>query len=70
MTKRLFANIDVKHVDISLLREQRDDLLDTIETMKILTKRYREHSQYQQQVESLGGVVNLLDAMLDIAEGY
>ena len=64
------TNINVENIDIPMLREQRDDLLDVIETMKILKKRYSDHLQYQQQVESLGGVVNLLDAMLDIAEGY
>ena len=60
MTKRLFANINVKNIDISLLREQRDDLLATIETMQLQEK----------QVESLDGIVNMLDVMLDIAEGY
>ena len=58
MTKRLFANINVKNIDVSLLREQRDDLLATIETMQLQEK----------QVENLDGIVNLLDAMLDIAE--
>ena len=59
MAKRLFANINVKNIDISLLREQRDDLLATIETMQLQEK----------QVESLDGIVNMLDVMLDIAEG-
>ena len=58
MTKRLFANINVKNIDVSLLREQRDDLLATIETMQLQEK----------QVESLDGIVNMLDVMLDIAE--
>ena len=58
MTKRVFANINVKNIDVSLLREQRDDLLATIETMQLQEK----------QVESLDGIVNLLDVMLDIAE--
>ena len=58
MTKRLFANINVKNIDVSLLREQRDDLLATIETMQLQEK----------QVENLDGIVNLLDVMLDIAE--
>ena len=59
MTKRLFANINVKNIDVSLLREQRDDLLATIETMQLQEK----------QVENLDGIVNMLDVMLDIAEG-
>ena len=59
MTKRLFANINVKNIDVSLLREQRDDLLATIETMQLQEK----------QVESLDGIVNMLDVMLDLAEG-
>ena len=58
MTKRLFANINVKNIDVSLLREQRDDLLATIETMQLQEK----------QVENLDGIVNMLDVMLDIAE--
>ena len=59
MTKRIFANINVKNIDVSLLREQRDDLLATIETMQLQEK----------QVESLDGIVNMLDVMLDLAEG-
>ena len=59
MTKRLFANINVKNIDVSLLREQRDDLLATIEAMQLQEK----------QVENLDGIVNMLDVMLDIAEG-
>ena len=59
MTKRLFANINVKNIDVSLLREQRDDLLATIETMQLQEK----------QVESLDGIVNMLDVMLDLADG-
>ena len=58
MTKRIFANINVKNIDVSLLREQRDDLLATIETMQLQEK----------QVENLDGIVNMLDVMLDIAE--
>ena len=58
MTKRLFANINVKNIDVSLLREQRDDLLATIETMQLQEK----------QVENLDGIVNMLDVMLYIAE--
>ena len=58
MTKRLFANINVKNIDVSLLREQRDDLLATIETMQLQEK----------QVDNLDGIVNMLDVMLYIAE--
>ena len=71
MTKRLFANINVKNIDVSLLREQRDDLIVAIEDVINLsqygdseTMKFRE-----KQIESLEGVVNMLDVMLDIAEG-
>ncbi len=66
------TDIIIKNVDVPMLREQRDALNDAIEdvlrasawddpeTMKLRSE----------QIESLGGIVNLLDAMLDNAEGF
>ena len=71
MTKRLFANINVKNIDVSLLREQRDAVIVAIEDVINLshygdseTMKFRE-----KQIENLDGIVNMLDVMLDIAEG-
>jgi len=66
------TDITVTKVDIGMLREQRDALLTTIEDVEDLstcgdseTMKLRE-----KQIQSLEGIVNLLDAMLDIAEGH
>lgn len=56
----MLANVTVK-VDVHMLREQRDTLINAIAALP-----YREGSEG----ESLEGIVNLLDAMLDDAEGF
>jgi len=53
------ATITVDRVDVELLREQRNELLE-------LMTPYREKSQ----LVTLEGIVNLLDAMLDAADGF
>ena len=53
------VDIVVKNVDVAMLREQRDDLIAAIKDVEGIST-----------VESLDGIVNLLDAMLDNAEGY
>jgi len=68
----MLADVTVK-VDVHMLREQRDALIAAIEDADYVrchsdsdeTMKFRE-----EQVESLNGIVNLLDAMLDNAEGY
>ena len=52
------ANIYVPNVGIALLRQQRNGLIKMSEKA---TKK---------DEDILNGVINLLDAMLDIAEGY
>ena len=67
------ADIVVKNVDVPMLREQRDALVAAIEDVEDIgspwgdaeTMKFRE-----KQVESLDGIVNLLDAMIDNAEGF
>ena len=49
--------IEVPRVDVNMLREQRDELLDLISIRSL------------QSGSTLEGLVNLLDTMLDIAEG-
>ena len=56
----MLADVTVK-VDVLMLREQRDTLVNAIAAIP-----YREGSE----AESLEGIVNLLDAMLDTAEGF
>ena len=56
----MLADVTVK-VDVHMLREQRDTLVDAIAAMP-----YREGSES----ENLEGIVCLLDAMLDDAEGF
>jgi hypothetical protein len=55
-----------------MLREQREALLATIEDVEDLstcgdseTMKFRK-----KQIENLDGIVSLLNAMLDIAEGH
>jgi hypothetical protein len=52
--------ITVPKVDIAALRVQRNFLLELREKMKYNSKKYL----------ILSGNIHLLDAMLDIAEGY
>ena len=68
------ADIVVKNVDVPMLREQRNALIAAIEYVEeergslwgdSETMKFR-----QKQVESLDGIVNLLDAMIDNAEGF
>ena len=54
--------ITVEKVDVTLLRTQRDELLEVIEESFLPSKARRK--------ESLNGIANLLDAMLDAAEGF
>ena len=49
--------IEVPRVDINMLREQRDELLDLMSLQAV------------QSGTPLDGLINLLDTMLDIAEG-
>ncbi len=67
------TDIIIKNVDVPMLREQRDALIAAIEDADYV----RCHSDSDEtmkfrgkQVESLNGIVNLLDAMLDSAEGF
>ena len=68
------TDIIVKNVDVPMLRRQRDDLLFALEDIKEIaslnTGDFGEMKFREKQVDSLNGIVNLLDAMLDNAEGY
>ena len=67
------TDIVVKNVNVPMLRVQRDALLFALEDVKEIAgfkgdvgeMKFRER-----QVDSLNGIVNLLDAMLDNAEGF
>ena len=60
------ANITVPGIDIDLLREQRNLVLTTIERYAFVV----DHEKKEEEKDLLIGLVNLLDGMLDIAEGY
>ena len=67
------ADIVVKNVNVPMLRSQRDALLFALEDIKEIasfTGDFGEMKFREKQVDSLNGIVNLLDAMLDNAEGY
>ena len=68
------ADIVVKNVDVPMLRVQRDALLFALEDIKevasLNTGDFGEMKFREKQVDSLNGIVNLLDAMLDNAEGF
>ena len=66
------TDIVVKNVDVPMLREQRDALVAAIEDVEdISTWGDSETIEFREkQVESLDGIVNLLDAMIDNAEGF
>ena len=67
------ADIVVKNVNVPMLRVQRDALLFALEDVKEIagfTGDVGEMKFRERQVDSLNGIVNLLDAMLDNAEGF
>ena len=68
------ADVIVKNVNVPMLREQRDALLfavkDVEEIASLNTSDIGEMKFREKQVDSLNGIVNLLDAMLDNAEGF
>ena len=67
------ADIVVKNVNVPMLRVQRDALLFALEDVKQIagfTGDVGEMKFRERQVDSLNGIVNLLDAMLDNAEGF
>ena len=68
------TDIVVKNVDVPMLRRQRDALLfavkDVEEIANLNTSDIGEMKFREKQVDNLNGIVNLLDAMLDNAEGF
>ena len=64
---------DVISVDVEMLREQRNTLLDVVE---VLTNSRRDDVEdffafdRDEASEKIEGVINLLEALLDEAEGY
>jgi len=64
---------DIISVDVEMLREQRNTLLDVVE---VLTNSRRNDVEdffafdRDEASERIEGVINLLDALLDEAEGY
>ncbi len=65
------TDIVVKNVDVPMLREQRDALVAAINDVWVSSYLKRGTSAAaEKQTENLEGVVNLLDAMLDTAEGF
>jgi hypothetical protein len=62
MCKRLVVTITVPRVDVKLLREQRNAVLRSIKAEESFLL------SDERDIELMDGVVNLLDAMIDIAE--
>ena len=64
---------DIISVDVEMLREQRNTLLDVVEVLA--NSRRNDVEDFfafdrDEASERIEGVVNLLDALLDEAEGY
>lgn len=55
------ASITTLNIDVGLLRKQRDTCLN------ILSYRTKAGTKYAEHLE---GIINLLDEMVDLAEGY
>jgi hypothetical protein len=65
------TQINIKNVDLSLLRDQRNaviDVLSDIDDIKSFAPEFFCRLMVP-RVDSLEGLVNLLDNMLDIGEG-
>ena len=63
------SNILVPRVDVALLKLQRDAVLESIDDSSYLRGSDYERLLVHRQshIERLEGVVNLLDAMIDVA---
>ena len=66
------TDITVKNVDVNLLRSQRDSVCDAILGLEQhkRAKPATEQCFIEQEIGGLEGVLNLLNAMLDIADGF
>lgn len=60
----IVANIQVSRVDVDPLRDQRNHMLDIIGGYESDINSSSVHK------EALQGVVNMLDEIIDVAEGY
>ncbi len=54
------VTVTVPRVDLQLLRTQRDQLIDIVNEQGTSSPRF----------DQLDGIINLLDVMLDIGEGF
>tara|TARA_R100000988_G_scaffold12902_1_gene6998 strand:+ start:88 stop:384 length:297 start_codon:yes stop_codon:yes gene_type:complete len=73
-TKPNIATVKVERVDVGMLRDQRDALVAAIELREIEDMTPYGDGEtlqwFQKQTECLDGLVNLLDHMIDTAEGF
>lgn len=71
-TKPNIATVKVERVDIGMLRDQRDALVSAIEDIEDISSWGDSETMEwrQKQTERLDGLVNLLDHMIDTAEGF
>jgi hypothetical protein len=70
MAKYNSHDITVRNVDIDLLKQQRGFLLMLLEFGMISNLKHETRSFAGVEEEFIVGLINLLDAMLDNAEGY
>ena len=66
----MHTEITVDSVDVDLLRKQRDFLLILCTHGVISNMKHETRNFADVEIDLLEGTVNLLDAMLDNAEGY
>ena len=72
-TEQVVNITDIVSVDVEILREQRNALLEVVE---VLTNSRRDDVEdffafdRDETSEKINGVINLLEALLDEAEGY
>ena len=66
----MHTEITVDSVDVDLLRKQRDFLLILCTSGVISNMKHETRNFADVEIDLLEGTVNLLDAMLDNAEGY
>jgi hypothetical protein len=66
------TDIIIKNVDVAMLRDQRDTVLDILEDIDDIKSFAPDFfcRLMTPRIERLEGLTNLLDAMLDNAEGF
>jgi len=67
---RMRHSATINNIDSKLLFEQKCDLLDLIGFLEELYENYDNYAFPKKKIESLNGIINMLDAITDQIPNY